>query len=211
MGPLEMPAYPSPTDEEEKEDDDDDDFRAAANPVLAPPAVARGNRGSGVLPSASRTATLGDDGKYLHDGRSAVPAARAAAVAARLRNVSDYTLLASHVWVDGVRDGRTGRYLPNRTPFLTKRVHRSCVLHTPPPRLSLPLTPASLFLAQENLGNECVGGPHRGAGGGRASGGRVGGTGEGRLGDAVPADPRGARGRGGGGGTSRRCGWGCGR
>ena len=142
MGALEMPAYPSPTDEEEKEEDDDDDFRAAANPVLAPPAVARGSRGSGVLPSASRPA-LGDDEKYLHDGRSAVPAARAAAVAARLCNVSDYTLLASHVWVDGVRDGRTGRYLPHRTPFLTKRVHRSCVLLTPPPRLSLPLIPAS--------------------------------------------------------------------
>lgn len=33
-------------------------------------------------------------------------------------NLSDYTVMASHVWIDGIRDPSSGRYLPGHTPFL---------------------------------------------------------------------------------------------
>lgn len=35
-----------------------------------------------------------------------------------LNKLLDYTVMASHVWIDGIRDPSTGRYLCGQTPFL---------------------------------------------------------------------------------------------
>ena len=47
----------------------------------------------------------------------------AAKVKPLMGKVIDFTEMASHVWIDGIRDPSNGRYLPGRTPllFITKR------------------------------------------------------------------------------------------
>ena len=55
---------------------------------------------------------------------TSVPASLSVPVLMPLTNLTDFTALAAHVWIDGIKDPRTGRYIRGRQPFLTRRLDK---------------------------------------------------------------------------------------
>ena len=71
---------------------------------------------------------LGDgegEGEGEEDGLSPSPPPSSSSPSssqhASLVNISDYTSLSPYVWVDGIRDRVSGRFLPGRSPLLSRR------------------------------------------------------------------------------------------